>query len=332
MFIKKLERRNTMIENDLREQIVQCYEHTGNIVVVYDTDSALSTRLVEEFKLAYPQGTFHLFGEDTKPFLDALTPTMVVLIQSSSFRITKDRLRVDLCLKGHKVMEFVRLERVQNVNVYLEALRFDSPRYRALGRWVSSLDGPITITSGDCTFTVPESDTWKFNDGYFDKLYSAGFPIGEAFTEAKDLDSTNGTLKVFGFPNMDIKLQTVDPFTMKIENGRVVSHTGPQAFEDILQMIRDVEGDVIVREIGFGFNRAMGPGRTVAEPTAFERFEGVHVSLGKKHALYRKKISKKVYQKYHIDCFCMVEKISIGDTMVFNGEFEAPQQSGDVTA
>lgn len=321
-----------MIENDLQQQIKHCYEHDGDIVVVHDNDSVLSKALMEEFKLAYPESTFHLFCEDTKSFLDSLEPTMIVLIQSSSFRITKDRLRVDLCLKGHKVMEFVRLERIKNVSVYLESLRFDSPRYRALGQWLSSLEGPIKIMNGDCTFTVPETDVWKYNDGYFNKLYSAGFPIGEAFTEAKDLSSTNGTLTVFGFPNMDIKLQTVDPFTMTIKDGRVISHNGPQQFEDILQMIRDVEGEVLVREIGFGFNRGMGPERTVAEPTAFERFEGVHVSLGKKHALYRKKISKKVYQKYHIDCFCLVKKIVIGDTTVYNGNFEAPQQSGDVTA
>ena len=121
-----------MIEKDLRAQIVECYEHPGEIVVVYDTDSVLSTRLVEEFRLAYPLSTFHVFGDDTARFLETLTPTMVVLIQSSSFRITKDRLRVDLCLKGHKVMEFVRLERVQNVDVYLQALHFDSPRYARL--------------------------------------------------------------------------------------------------------------------------------------------------------------------------------------------------------
>ena len=105
---------------------------------------------------------------------------------------------------------------------------------------------------------------------------------------------------------------------VRIERGKLVSHTGPIEFEAMLAMIRsEEEGVVWVREIGFGLNRGLGFEKRITEPTGFERFAGMHFSLGLKHDMYRKKMSRKIFQKYHVDIFCLVSRVTIGDVVVF---------------
>ena len=129
----------------------------------------------------------------------------------------------------------------------------------------------------------------------------------------------NGTLVVFGFPTVGHLTHFAQPFTVTIKDGCLVSHTGPDEFEKILQLIRDEEqmGAVQVREIGFGLNQALGFNHHITEPTSFERFCGMHFSLGLKHTMYRRKISRKILQKYHVDIFCLVEMVFIGDVLIF---------------
>jgi aminopeptidase len=152
---------------------------------------------------------------------------------------------------------------------------------------------------------------------------SAGFPIGEIFTEATDLSAIQGELMVFGFPGLDHLTKFVEPFSVRIANGKVVSHTGPAGFQEMIDMIqRDEPGDVQIREIGFGLNRGLSFSKRITEPTGFERFAGMHFSLGLKHDMYRKKLRKTVVQKYHVDMFCLVSRVTIGGVVVFeNGGY-----------
>jgi hypothetical protein len=45
-----------------------------------------------------------------------------------------------------------------------------------------------------------------------------------------------------------------------------------------------------------------------------------HMSLWKKHWIYRKKFSRKIIQRYHIDIFSDTDKIYFDDKLIFKDE------------
>ena len=72
----------------------------------------------------------------------------------------------------------------------------------------------------------------------------------------------------------------------------------------MLEMIHATEkGEVLVREFGVGLNPFLGRNKVVSEPNAFERQRGLHISLGKKHNLFRKPNLRKKDGVCHVDCF-----------------------------
>ena len=228
---------------------------------------------------------------------------------------------------GHRVVEHARLsyntpEQIEN---YVNSLRYDTPYYVSTCEKVEQLlttNSSIRVGSGEQELLTISSEFEKpiKNTGHFSQSVNAssGFPIGELFTEAKTLEGLNGSVVVFGFPTVEHQTYFCDPFVVTIKDGCLVEHNGPKEFVRIIDMIRGEEnGKVQVREIGFGMNRALGFHNRINEPTAFERFCGMHFSLGLKHAMYRKKINKKVLQKYHLDIFCLVKRVFIGETKVF---------------
>ena len=241
--------------------------------------------------------------------------------------MTKHRLRADLFRAGHMVIEHARLslntdEEIQN---YIDSLRYDTPYYVKATTAMEKLlqeNTQLRIESGNdlvLEINSPLEKSLKNTCDFSDNpIVAAGFPIGEIFTEAKELDKMNGSVLVFGFPTLEHKVHFCTPFEVQIKDGSLVSHNGPRLFEDILQRIasEEVNGAVQVREIGFGLNRGIGFNKTLHEPTAFERFAGMHFSLGLKHAMYAKKLGRKIYQKYHIDIFCKVKNVFIGDTQI----------------
>ena len=74
----------------------------------------------------------------------------------------------------------------------------------------------------------------------------------------------------------------------------------------------DEEGnpEVMIREAGFGINPFISMKKPLNYVSIFERQAGFHVSVGKKHNIYRKKFHKSVMQRYHIDIFADVRKMS----------------------
>jgi hypothetical protein len=66
----------------------------------------------------------------------------------------------------------------------------------------------------------------------------------------------------------------------------------------------------MIREVGFGLNKAITKERYLGDITAFERIYGMHLSMGEKHSVYKKEglISKKT--KYHVDLFPVVDKVT----------------------
>jgi len=105
------------------------------------------------------------------------------------------------------------------------------------------------------------------------------------FTEARDLESVNGRVKIYGFTDTSLRLNVPsDPITLVVERGRIVAALGSTSeFDRVLGVIRADEGEVWLRELGFGMNRAFSRDRRVADVGAFERVCGVHLSLGARH-------------------------------------------------
>jgi len=307
------------------------------ILLIYDTNSLLATILTEAYgkciaNYQHQMIDFESEGEETviKTFTTLPPHSLVILVQSTSFRMTKHRLRADLFRAGHKVVEHTRLgyNKDEQVENYIQSLRYDTPYYVKASTEIEQLllkNDFLHIESDDgkvlevhSSFEKPVKNTGDFSQM---EIISAGFPIGEIFTEAQELDKINGDVVVFGFPGKDHRTHFTEPFVVTIKDGCVVSHSGPGEFEEILQMIREEEVNhaVQVREIGFGLNRQLGFDNRLDEPTAFERFAGMHFSLGLKHAMYGKKLGRKVFQKYHIDIFCLVKRVMIGETEVMRG-------------
>ncbi|MDO8656430.1 MAG: hypothetical protein Q7K45_04275, partial [Nanoarchaeota archaeon] len=301
----------------------------------YDTQSPLAKLLAEGYQeviqdLKHKKINFqeHTEEEILAEFERLPPKSLIILVQSLSLRMTKHRLRADLFQQGHQVIEHARVSYNTDAEIqnYINSLQYDTPFYVAMGDKIEKLLSqkvPIIYESGKGLMLTIDSAYEKCikNSGDFtqQRSGSSGFPIGEIFTEAKELNKINGSILVFAFPTMEHRTFWAEPFTVTIQDGFLVSHTGPAEFEEILTMIKSEEegGKVQVREIGFGLNRALGFDHRISEPTSFERFAGVHFSLGLKHAMYRKKMDKKVLQKYHIDIFCKVEKITMGETTVF---------------
>ncbi|HLD80048.1 MAG TPA: hypothetical protein VJA18_05815 [Candidatus Nanoarchaeia archaeon] len=304
------------------------------ILLIYDTESSLAKLLSEAYQQEIKSYNHKIidFPAVSEAFVEETISqlpehSLVILVQSLSFRMTKHRLRADLFRAGHMVIEHARLslntdEEIQN---YIDSLRYDTPYYVKATTAMEKLlqeNTQLRIESGNdlvLEINSPLEKSLKNTGDFSDNpIVAAGFPIGEIFTEAKELDKMNGSVLVFGFPTLEHKVHFCTPFEVQIKDGSLVSHNGPRLFEDILQRIasEEVNGAVQVREIGFGLNRGIGFNKTLHEPTAFERFAGMHFSLGLKHAMYAKKLGRKIYQKYHIDIFCKVKNVFIGDTQI----------------
>ena len=327
---------NTQLHTHLQNILVHNFKVNKDtfVLLVYDKQCDLAKQLSDEYKHVIKNYSHNAinFNEHTEEeilkIFETLPPkSLVILVQSSSFRMTKHRLRADLFQHGHQVIEHSRLSfnKEEEKQTYLNSLQYDTPYYLSMCAKIEELlkeKTTITYQSGngltlviDSAYERPIKNTGDFSN---QATASSGFPIGEIFTEAKELDKINGSIVVFAFPTTDHRTGWCEPFTVTIKDGCVISHTGPAAFEEILTQIKSEEGDKVqIREIGFGLNRALGFDKRITEPTCFERFAGAHFSLGLKHAMYRKKISKKVYQKYHVDIFCNVDSITIGNTKIY---------------
>ncbi|MBI4152141.1 hypothetical protein HY495_00385 [Candidatus Woesearchaeota archaeon] len=321
---------------NVRDILVKNYGLTKDqfILLLYDSKSRLSRILTEAYSSAILQNRHMIIDFDTHSEEAILSQfkiipphSVVILVQTVSFRLTKHRLRADLFRAGHLVIEHTRLgyNLEDQIPHYIASLHYNTPYYVHAADTLEQLlsqNHSLRITSPEgnelivnSAFEKPIKNTGDFHNA---EIISAGFPIGEIFTEAKELEKMNGTLLVFGFPGKDHLVHFTDQFTVTIENGCLISHTGPAQFEEIVRMIRDEEvtHTVQVREIGFGLNPSLGFDHRLNEPTAFERFAGMHFSLGLKHAMYAKKLGRKVFQKYHIDLFCLVKDVFIGETQV----------------
>ena len=318
------------------------FEHgdKNDAVVVWDSNSELARMLVQAYRHCLPQALFVDFdaSEPSKiqATFESLKPNdLVVLVQSTNFRLHSFRIRMELFKRSLKVIEHPHLGRMpaEQSAIYIDALAYDLDYYRgtgkALKRLIDATEQATVTSAGESLVFSAGLEPAKLNVGDYRELNNTGgqFPIGEVFTESKDLEAVNGRLRIAFFGDTSFRVnQPPTPIGLSIEAGRVVQTCdSTPAFEQVLSEIRNHEGQVWLRELGFGMNRALSPTRTVSDIGTFERMCGVHLSLGAKHASYNKPNIRKKAARFHVDVFAALDAVHLDDLSIFhNGAWVLP--------
>lgn len=318
------------------DQIVRhAIRHTAPTpaLVVYDLRSPLARALHEGYRSALPHASFVDFDQveaaGVLTTLDRLPKdSLVVLVQSTRFEMGDFRFRLELFRRGMRVIEHPHLARPRNdaeAALYVDALAYDPAYYRTLG---SALKARIDVAArvslrsslGVLDYAGPFEPA-RLNVGDYTGLPNIGgqFPIGEVFTEPVVLTGVNGVAALYAYGAEDFSVAFVEPaFALQIEAGRVVGAPGaPAAFHAILAEIAALEGEVWVRELGFGLNPAFSRARPVHDVSIYERVCGVHLSLGAKHPVYPKAGFSKRHARFHVDVFCETDAVLLDDTVVY---------------
>lgn len=318
----------------LRDVLATVVEHgpSQRALVVYDCRSGLSRALAEGYRRNLPDGVFIDF--DTVSADDVLAAfkrmaahDLVVLIQSTNFRLEAFRIRVELFKLGLKVIEHVHLSRMPGPQGghYIESLAYDSAYYRGVGkalkRRIDAASRGVVHSGGETLVFASPFEPAKLNIGDYSGMNNVGgqFPIGEVFTEAQDLEAVNGKVRIHVFGDTSYMVnRPATPITLVIERGRVVgtADSTPE-FEKVLEIIRLEEGDVWVRELGFGMNRAFTRERRVNDIGTYERMCGIHLSLGAKHGVYPKPGFKRKDARYHVDIFAVTDAVYLDEELIY---------------
>ncbi len=323
----------------LKDILKEVFHHQAphQALVVFDTQSELSRLLSDAYKIALPDAQFIDFDKHTPAqihaeFAKLHASDLVVLVQSTNFRLEAFRIRVELFKRGLKVIEHPHLSRMvgDEVAVYVDALAYDGVYYRGVGQGLKTIidsakggvldSGGVTHPGARLVFGSA-FESAKLNVGDYRAMPNTGgqFPIGEVFTEAQNLEAVNGRVRIFAFGDTAFKVnRPATPITLIVEKGQVVATENSTAeFDTVLANIRADEEVVWLREIGFGLNRAFTQDRTVSDIGTYERMCGLHLSLGAKHGIYPKPGFKRNDGKHHVDVFAVTECLTLDDKVVY---------------
>ncbi|HUV99481.1 MAG TPA: hypothetical protein VMV88_04920 [Gallionella sp.] len=309
--------------------------------VVWDGQCELALALTAAYRRCLPDAKFinfdHLTAEGVLAEFEQLSPgDLVVLIQSTSFRLNAFRIRVELFKRSLKVIEHPHLERMagEEALTYIDSLAYDPAYYRGVGNALKTrIDKAKSgvIDSGGEQLIFPSGfEPAKLNVGDYSNMQNVGgqFPIGEVFTESKDLEAVHGRVRIFIFGDTAFMVNKPDhPITLVIGNGRVTDaiHSTPE-FDRVLANIRADEGEVWLRELGLGMNRALTADKLVSDIGTFERMCGVHLSLGAKHGSYNKPEIKKSAARHHVDVFVLTDTVTLDNEVVYrDGAWQVDQ-------
>ncbi len=327
-------------EKHLRDILSMAIQHAPPraAVVVSDTRCELAIALTEAYRRCLPDATFIDFDAVTPDvvlaaFAGLEANDLVVLIQSTNFRLEAFRIRVELFKRALKVVEHPHLSRMPGAQAlyYIESLAYDPGYYRGVGYALKArIDNArmgVVDSGGEHLVFASPFEPAKLNIGDYSEMNNVGgqFPIGEVFTEAQDLEAVNGRVRIFVFGDTSFRVnQPAHPITLVINKGRVtdVLDSTPD-FDQVLANIRADEGEVWLRELGFGMNRAFSRDRMVSDIGTYERMCGIHLSLGAKHGVYNKANIKRASARYHIDVFAVTEAVYLDDELVYrNGAWQ----------
>ena len=334
---------NEIAQKNIADLLTQAFHHPNlptnphKAVVVFDTNCELARVLTQAYRQCLPDAHFVDFVAHTPEavlgiFAALQASDLVVLVQSTNFRLEAFRIRVELFKRGLKVIEHVHLVRMQGseVGYYIDALAYDATYFRGVGHGLKvSIDNAKNgwLDSGGVQF--PDArlifgsafESAKLNVGDYSDMPNVGgqFPIGEVFTEAKDLEAVHGRVRIHAFGDTMFKVnQPPMPITLIVSKGQVVAtEDSTPEFDTLLANIRADEQVVWLREIGLGLNRAFTQTRTVSDIGSYERMCGMHLSLGAKHGIYGKPNFKRGDGKHHIDVFAVTEQVVFDDHVVY---------------
>ncbi|MEY3884009.1 MAG: hypothetical protein RLZZ379_1287 [Pseudomonadota bacterium] len=270
--------------NDILMLVVN-HKAPHKAVVVFDLACELAQTLTQAYKRCLPDAQFIDFSKNTPEavlavFADLVASDLVILVQSTNFRLEAFRIRVELFKRGLKVIEHPHLSRMvdEEVRYYLDSLAYDSLYFRGVGNRLKVIIDQAQygcLDSGGNQF--PDArlvfgsafESAKLNVGDYSQMQNVGgqFPIGEVFTEALDLESVHGRVRIFAFGDTHYRVnRPVKPITLIIEKGQVVAtEDSMPEFDAVLANIRADEQVVWLREIGFGLNRAFSKDRSVSD-------------------------------------------------------------------
>lgn len=319
----------------LAQAIIQGFKEFSGICVVYDDHSPLARLITQdiqnsELPIEYLAYSHEKQQEIREKILNLPEKTVVVMIQSTRFRLSPFRFRLDLFEKNLYCLELPHLQYIpeEEHRTFLQSLQYED--YTVYERYLSPIlqteNTYITSSQGNiCVFGPTENIVSNDMEWHSRDNKGGTLPAGEVFTECKDLSSVNGVIDVIGFPHFSFAVEFLKtPCSLTITNGKIESFShAPESMKEVLQTIQDAEGEILVREIGMGLNKHITIKHPIRDINACERMMGYHLSLGKKHTHFRKKLSSKEIQKYHIDFIIDVENCSSesGKPVFKNGEF-----------
>jgi len=326
-------------ESNIGELLTHVFKHVAphKAVVVFDARCELAVILTQAYRRCLPDAHFVDFDQCAPDLVLAVlaglaVSDLVVLVQSTNFRLEAFRIRVELFKRGLKVIEHPHLSRMVGVevNYYIDALAYDPAYFRGVGSYLKAIIDQAQhacLDSGGDQF--PDArlmfssafESAKLNVGDYSEMLNIGgqFPIGEVFTEARNLEAVNGRVRIFAFGDTQYRVnRPVTPITLIVEGGQVVAtEDSTSQFDAVLANIRAEEQVVWLREIGFGLNRAFTKDRGVSDIGSYERMCGVHLSLGAKHGVYGKPNFKRGDGKYHIDVFVVTERVTLDEQVIY---------------
>lgn len=324
-------------EKHVHDILTIAFEHdsTHAALVVWDGQCALSVALAAAYRRVLPDATFIDFDsvapEKILAAFEQLAPSdLVALIQTSSFRLDAFRLRVELFKRSLKVIEHPHLGRMPGAEalLYIDSLAYDPAYVRGTGNalkaHIDSAASGVLDSGGEQLVFAAGFEPAKLNIGDYSAMNNVGgqFPIGEVFTESRDLEAVNGRVRIFVFGDTHFAVNKPDhPITLVINKGRVTEtiDSTPE-FDKVLEQIRADEGEIWLREVGFGLNRTFTRDILVSDIGTYERMCGVHLSLGMKHGSYGKPQIKRTAARYHVDVFAITESLTLGDAVVYRDE------------
>lgn len=321
-----------LAEKNVRDILALAIEHTQSAIVVWDGQCELSIAITTAYRRCLPDAIFidfdHTAPEQIRAEFERLVPgDLVVLIQSTSFRLDAFRIRVELFKRALKVIEHPHLSRMpgEEALIYIDSLAYDPAYYRGVGR---ALKARIDVAKTGIIDSFGEqlvfSDGFepaKLNVGDYSQMHNVGgqFPIGEVFTESKALEALNGRVRISIFGDTCFTVnKPAQPITLIVDKGCVIDTVDSTLeFDKVLAQIRADEGCVWVRELGFGLNRSFTQDRLVSDIGTYERMCGVHLSLGAKHGSYNKPQISKSAARYHVDVFALTDTVMLDDEVIY---------------
>lgn len=308
----------------------------NEIILIYDLESSLS-KLVAD---AYIKNLENIKSEiidinrvDKEELIKRLWAlkeySTVILVQSTNFRLDNFRIRLQLhnnnvwCLE-HNHLQYMKNDEYEN---YADAIEYLTPYYDKLSLKLKDVCDNAknmkfvchdwSILNIDWWFDSMKQNTWNYE---WKKRWWT-LPVWENFNEALDFDKVNGELSILIYPWMDFQINKAKtPFKIKIEKSFITCDdtNAPKEFLELLDLIKTSENnEVMLRELWFWLNPNITNEKQLADVNFFERKAWFHVSIWKKHQIYRKKLHKSIVQRYHIDIFPDIKELYADNIKIF---------------